>query len=61
MILYIVIHENPNFTGFCAGLDFDQGIASTNCREYAYEAAKAVNGKVKIKEIEESETEKKGK
>lgn len=46
MAIYLVRHPDPLFKGVLGGLDFWNGIASTNCRQYAEEVARAINGQV---------------
>jgi len=63
MAIYLVKHPDPTFKGFFAGLDFSNGVASTNSLPDAQAAAKAVEGKVsefvtlKKKEAEEIKAE----
>jgi len=46
MAIYLIKHPNPNFKGFLAGIDFDNGTGSTNCRQYAEEVARLIGGQV---------------
>ena len=46
MAIYLIRHPDPSFKGFLAGIDFDNGIGSTNCKQYAEEAARFVGGQV---------------
>ncbi len=63
MAIYLVKHPDSTFSGFLAGLDFSNGVASTNSLHDAQIAANAVGGKVeefeivKIKETDEIKAE----
>ena len=57
MAVYLIKHPDPNFKGFLAGIDFENGIGSTNCRQYAEEAARLIGGQV-IEPTNEGTTEK---
>jgi hypothetical protein len=46
MAIYLIKHPDPNYKGSIAGIDFDNGIGSTNCLQYAEEAARIIGGQV---------------
>ncbi len=63
MAIYLVKHPDPTFTGFRAGLDFSNGIASTNSQTDAQIAARAVKGTILelgLEKPKEPESKKRG-